>query len=233
MKTLFYVPIIHSPADLGGLAKDVANRGVAGLGEAMWQEHLKTVQGFWNVLIQYFESFDAANVKIYQDGMMADGDTGRMIAEENAKAGSKNYELVLTMIKRGAILIKTEDISLVKAELANIISITREKSIIRKLFSYLRFILVKNRLLGKRDKFIAQRIAETLKDGEKGIIFIGAFHRIINLLPGDIQVKEIKNIDAIREYQKTLPFSGKSRKNKDKIAELSKYLLSKINQPET
>ncbi len=42
MKRLLYVPIIHTSADLGSMAKDVAKRGKADLGEDIWKEHKKT-----------------------------------------------------------------------------------------------------------------------------------------------------------------------------------------------
>ena len=68
MRTLIYVPIIHTAADLGSLAKDVAKRGIADLGEGFWEEHKKTVEGFWNVISYYFDALNVSGMKIYQDG---------------------------------------------------------------------------------------------------------------------------------------------------------------------
>ena len=45
MRTLIYVPIIHTSADLGSLVEDVAKRAVANLGEEVWKEYLKTIEG--------------------------------------------------------------------------------------------------------------------------------------------------------------------------------------------
>ena len=55
MRTLFYVPIIHTSADLGFLAKDVAKCGIgiADLGKDLWEEHRKTVDGFWDAISHY------------------------------------------------------------------------------------------------------------------------------------------------------------------------------------
>ena len=50
MKALIYVPIIHTSADLGSLAKDLNRIGIADLGEELWKEHIKTVEGFWDVV---------------------------------------------------------------------------------------------------------------------------------------------------------------------------------------
>ena len=43
-------------------------------------------------------------------------------------------------------------------------------------------------LLKKRDEFIAQRIEETLKEGEIGVLFIGLMHRVDEILRADISV---------------------------------------------
>lgn len=226
MKYLIYVPIIHTSADLGSLAKYVSKRGIANLGQDLWELHRKTVDGFWDAISNYFDSIDVSEVKIYQDGMVADGKLCQEIVEAGIKSGSKNYELVSRLIKRSATLVKTEDFKLVKEERDRLVSMTEAKSVIKKLLAFIKYKSVKNRLLNKRDKFIAKRITETLNQGERGIIFIGAYHNIKKRLPKDIQIREIKDIQKVREYQKILPFYNK---NKERFGELGKYLVSEIN----
>ena len=165
-------------------------------------------------------------MKIYQDGMVADGEVGQKIVEEGIKSGSKNYEIISKLLQKGAILVKTEDFKLVKEERDRLLAMTQAKSITLKLIALIKYKLVKNRLLIKRDKFIAKRIDETLNQGETGIIFIGAYHNIKKWLPKDIQIKEIKDADKIREYQILLPFYNK---NQERIEELGRYLVSEIN----
>jgi hypothetical protein len=46
-------------------------------------------------------------------------------------------------------------------------------------------------LLAERDRFIAGRIAQTLRDEEVGVLFIGALHQVANYLPGDIHVVSV------------------------------------------
>lgn len=227
MRTLIYVPIIHTIADLGSLAKEINKRGIADLGEDVWKKHRRTAEGFWDAVSNYFSSLDVAGVKIYQDGMVAEGEIGEKIVEEGVKSGSKNYELVSGLLNRGANLVKTEDLKLVKEEHDRLIAVTQAKSIISKLRAYIKYKLVKNRLLNKRDKFIAKSINETLKKGERGIVFIGAYHNIMKRLPKDIQIREIKDTQKVREYQKTLPFYNK---NKKRFEELRKYLVSEISE---
>ena len=225
MRTLIYVPIVHTSADLGSLAKEVAKRGIADLGEEIWKEHRRTVDGFWDALIDYFESIDVSGIKIYQDGMVAEDEIGQKIVEEGLKAGSRNYELVSSLLKRGAFLVKTEDFKLVKKEHDRLLEITQATTIIAKFLSFIRYKLIKNTLLNKRDSFIVRRINETLNQGEKGVLFIGAYHNIKRRLPKNIQIREIKDSDKVREYQKLLPFYNKHKK---RFEELTSYLIAKV-----
>ncbi len=223
MRGLIYVPVIHTSADLGSIAKDVTKRGIADLGEDFWNRHIKTVEGFWDAISRYFDPLDVSEMKIYQDGLVAEGEVGQKIVEEGVKSNSRNYELVLKLLKKGAILVKTEDFKLVKEERDRLLAITGAKSITQKLIAFIRYKLVKNSLLKKRDEFIAERIDKTLNQGERGILFIGAYHNIKNRLPKDIQVMEIKDADKVKEYQGLLPFYNK---NKERFEELGRYLVS-------
>ncbi len=226
MRTLIYVPVIHTSADLGSLAKDVTKRGIADLGEDIWEKHVSAVEKFWDVISDYFDSIDVSGMKIYQDGMVADGEGGQKIVEEGAKSGSRNYELVARLLKKGAILVKTEDFKLVKEERDRLVAITQSKSITHKLIAFIKYKLAKDRLLNKRDEFIAKRIDESLQ--EIGIIFIGAYHNIKKRLPRSIRVSEIKDARKVKEYQRLLPFYNKYKKQ---FEESTNYLISKIDQP--
>ncbi|OIN98925.1 hypothetical protein AUJ66_00020 [Candidatus Desantisbacteria bacterium CG1_02_38_46] len=231
MKTLIYVPVIHTSADLGSIAKAVAKRGMAGLGEEFWKEHERTVDGFWDAIMKYFDSIEVSGFKLYQDGMIADGEIGRKIVEEGAKKGSKNHEIVLRLLERGASLVKTEDYSLVKKEYDYIKRLTQAKSIPGKIIAYLRYRLIRNKLLRQRDEFIVRQINEFLERGETGILFIGVAHRIIPLLPQWIQLKQVKEVEKTREYQEIFQQMFISRKEaRKRFEELARYLVSPVNQ---
>jgi len=225
MRTLTYVPIIHTTADLGSLAEGVTKRGLADLGKEIWREHIKTVDGFWDTISFYFDSIEVRGMKIYQDGMVADGEVGEKIIEEGIRSSSKNYGLISRLLERGAILVKTEDFNLVKEERDRLFTIIKARSTIQKLIAFMKYELVKNRLLNKRDRFIAKKIDETLHNGEEGIIFIGAYHDIKQKLPNDIQIREVKDTEKIKEYQNLLPFCNR---RKERFEELSRYLISKV-----
>lgn len=225
MKKLIYVPVIHMSADLGSIAKYVDKRGVAGFGEEFWKQHRETISGLWDSIFEYFSGLEVKGFKIYQDGMVADGEIGKKIVEEGIKAGSKNYEIIDDLLKKSAILVKTEDFALIKEERDRIVKITQAKTTPQKLIAYLKYKLAKNRLLKKRDNYIAKRIDETLDCGETGILFLGAYHGIIPKLAKIIQVIEVKEVRKISRYQNLLL---SVRKNKLEFEELNKYLISPV-----
>lgn len=207
MRTLIYVPILHTGADLGSLSKEVTQRGIARLGEEVWAQHRETVAGFWRSVWEFFDALDVTDMKIYQDGMVADGQIGRRIVEDTAKASSPNYQLVQKLLDRGASLVKTEDFGLVKCEYDRLVAMTQAKSMRSKLIAVARYKLAKTSLLTKRDAFIAARIDETLQAGQTGILFIGALHEVG--VAADIRIEEIKDRHKVREYQRLLPFHSK------------------------
>ena len=48
-----------------------------------------------------------------------------------------------------------------------------------------------DRVLKARDSFIAERIATTLQEGEVGLLFLGALHRLDALRSTDIRVETL------------------------------------------
>lgn len=230
MRTLLYVPIIHTSADLGSMAEDVDRRGLENFGENIWRDHLRTIDGYWDALSLYFDSIKVSGAKIFQDGMVADGEVGLHIIQEGEKAGSKNHRLVSKLLQRGAILMKTEDFALVKKERDRLHKIIHAKTTAEKLFGLIIYKSTKKLLLKQRDEFIAQRIDNALDEAETGILFIGAYHNIKPGLSQDIKIKEIKEIRKIKDYQFLLPFY---QKNKKRFEDLSGYLVCKIGEDDS
>ncbi len=156
--------------------------------------------------------------------MVADGEMGMRIVQETSKKGSKNYELIARLIEKGAKIVKTEDISVIKEEYDYVMKMAKSKSFLGRVLGALGYKLRKGKLLKERDEFIAKTIDETLKDNGTGILFLGAHHDVLSRLPGDIQVKEVKERDKVSEYQKILPY----RRNKERFKELSNYIISPV-----
>ncbi|MUP37769.1 hypothetical protein [Labilibaculum euxinus] len=115
---------------------------------------------------------------------------------------------------------------MVKDEYDGIQSVLKSKNYIQKLYSLIRYKILKPIFLLRWDKFIAERIAETLRQDETGILFIGAFHEIIKKLPRDITVLQLKEIAKIRKYQKII--QADYRDNTAHFERLTEYLISKL-----
>ena len=224
MRKLYLVPIIHTSADMGSLASAL-EAGAAGLGQELWQKHKGIVSRLWDSIAEFFASMDVKGFRIYQDGLVADGPDGLRIVKEGINQGSKNYRLIGDLLQKGAVLVKTEDLTLVKQEHGYILQIARAKSPREKQAAALGYKLAQNKLLKRRDDFIAARIAETLEEGETGILFIGAYHDVLSGTPDDIQVSQVKDIAKVREYHKTLL---SLKKPSQRFHQLADYLVSPI-----
>ena len=92
--------------------------------------------------------------------------------------------------------------------------------------AYFRYRLIKNKLLKKRDNYIAKRIDETLNHGETGILFMGSYHNIIPRLPKTIQIIELRETKKIRDYQRLLLHP---RRDEHRFQELAKYLVCPLS----
>ena len=227
MRTLIYIPIIHSVADMGSMGEELKRKSVSELGENLWQKHTDTVNGYWGAIESYFENIDiyVKGIKIYQDGMFVDGEMAMKLIRDGVKSGSKNSEIVLKLINQGAILIKTEDFKMVKDEYDGLQSILKSKTNIKKLIQLLRYKISKPIFLRRRDRFIAATIDETLEPNETGILFIGAYHNVIKRLPKDITVIELKEVAKIRKYQKAI--QSRSKIKIQQLERLTQYMVKK------
>jgi len=226
MRKLLYVPIIHVESDLGSIAPAIDKRSTQICGRERWERHKQTVFTFWDQIEEYFMKLDAGNLKIYQDGLMADGELGQKIIEEGAQKGSRNYQIVLDLIRRGAEIRKTEDIALLKEEYDRILKLAQSKSLWERTTAYIGYRFHKDRLMKKRDRFIADTIGETLRNGETGVLFMGAFHDVTPNLAEDIHVEEVKDPQKVKDYFKTLISGG----NKEKFDQLAEYLGSVVSE---
>ncbi|NQT31078.1 MAG: hypothetical protein HQ588_01985 [Deltaproteobacteria bacterium] len=222
MRKLLFVPVIHMEPDLGSEAAAIDSKSASLFGEERWAKHKDSVVKFWENIADYFTTVNASPLKVYQDGLPADGALGRKIVEEAAKRGSKNHQIILSLMARGAEISKTEDPSLLQEEYEYITRLTRSRSIPEKTITSARYKLRKNQLTKERDKFVAKTIDETLKEGETGVLFMGSYHNIFPYLPKDIVVKQLKNREKINAYFRELVSGGDG----ERFEQLAKYLAS-------
>ncbi|MBI4302113.1 MAG: hypothetical protein HY664_05870 [Chloroflexi bacterium] len=201
----------------------IAKKSASLYGEKRWAEHQKTVAKFWERVADYLLSLDAARLKIYQDGLAADGDLGRQIVEEAAKRGSLNHQLLWRLLSQGAKIRKTEDATLLLKEYEDLTRQTRAKSPVRN------DGLARERLTEKRDTFVAKTINETLAEGEVGVLFMGAYHDILAHLSQDIVVKQLKERGKVVAYFNELV----SGREEERLRQLALYLTSPVALPLT
>ena len=213
MRKLLYVPIIHSESDLGSLGPAIDRKTASLCGERRWAEHKETVSRFWQSVAEYLLSLDIAGLKIYQDGLVADGKLGMRVIEEAARRDSRNHQVILDLIKKGAEIHKTEDASLLIQEYENISRLDPTSRGQR------------DRLTEERDSFVARTINETLKDGETAILFMGAYHSVLPRLARDIVVEQVKEVEKVRAYFEELLSSH----NETSLQQLAHYLTRPIS----
>jgi hypothetical protein len=225
MRNLYIIPIIHMSADMGSIASTLDDRATARLTPELWQRHKEVVSAFWDSIGRFLDALDVNGFKVYQDGLVAGGAEALKIVREGASQGSKNYKIIGKLLEKGAVLVKTESLSLVKQEYNYITKITRSKSSREREVAALRYKLARGKLLKQRDEFIAGRINETLAEGETGILFIGAYHNVVHRLAHDIKAGQVREVARVKEYHSILI---NTKRHDQRLQELGEYLVSPV-----
>lgn len=190
MRKLIYIPIIHTEVDMGSIAGPLKQIYVQRCGIAKWRHHVHTVNNMWEGIRNkiYALGLDYAKIKIYQDGLPLCGKELE-IMEDVAKLGSHNYNIILGLVKNGSVLIGTEDPRLLIEEYVFIKKFVEIKDTQKRRDAIQKAKKRREELLAERDRFIANRISETLKSAEIGILFSGIEHEIDKYLNKDIKVE--------------------------------------------
>jgi hypothetical protein len=181
MRKLVHIPIVHTPEDLGSHLPEVKREYIARHGLSNWRHHIKALDRFWQELSETLLHLpvDYTKLKLYQDGLPVFGRELEMV-KELAENGNRNYRLLFELAKRGAVVVGSEDPQLL---------IEERDRLIKKGVANPDLANPYDELMERRDNYIAQRIASTLKDGEIGLLFMGALHRVVDKLPKDIHVQ--------------------------------------------
>jgi hypothetical protein len=195
-RTLIHIQIIHAPADFGSVRRRLETAGEELLTVAGWQAHEEAVARLWEDLRAELErrlesdlpGGDWSQLRIYQDGLPAGGHDARRIVEELAAAGSPNYRLVRELLARGARIEHTEDPGLLREEYELARALANARGPVEEAQALQAYRQRGGELLRARDRFIAGRIDQTLREGDLGVLFIGALHRVREHLPADIEI---------------------------------------------
>lgn len=193
MRRLLVIRIVHTPMDMGSMKDGLEKEGVSKMGRQRWEENQRRIEKFWDEVDREVDGLGLAldKVRIYQDGLPCAGELGERIVRETADKGSKNYQIIRRLMDRGARIEATESPDLLRQEYGHIKAILEAKTDQERGEAAAGYDQVKDRLMEDRDAFIAQNISSTLKDGEIGLLFIGASHNVIPKLEKDIEVKSL------------------------------------------
>lgn len=189
MRTLLYIPIVHSQSDMGSFSESIRKITLQKLGARVWHRKVKEIDRFWATVEDTLHRLPLIyeQTRLYEDGIPVCG-RELDIVKELAEKGSLNHQLLVRLIEKGATIMGTESPELLIEEYqlthlmlesgdlgeANRIEVMQKGA--------------RDLLLAKRDAFIAARIDQTLLAGETGILFMGMLHNLAGCLPADIQV---------------------------------------------
>jgi hypothetical protein len=187
-RTLIYLPIVHTAADMGALKESVAQATLAQTGRAGLARKAAAVDRMWTEIEAAIDALNLAfdRVRHYQDGLPVCGREAGIVTEL-ARAGSRNHQLLVSLMARGAVLMGTEsgDLLVQEYQMAKA-SLTAPPS--RAAAGAASRRAAGQALLQRRDQFVAQRINATLKSGETGILFLGMLHSVSRYLDPDVKV---------------------------------------------
>ncbi|OGR07047.1 MAG: hypothetical protein A3K23_03545 [Desulfobacca sp. RBG_16_58_9] len=175
---------------MGALRLPIARAARMKLGQRGWQRKVRAVEQIWMEIERVLRNLKLpyGQVRLYQDGLPVCGREEAIVAEL-AGAGSRNHRILLDLMARGATLMGTEAWELLKEEyrLAQE-SLASQGGAGTPAPSAVRSPAAGESILEQRDRFIARRINETLKEGETGILFLGMLHSVERHLSQDIRV---------------------------------------------
>ena len=105
---------------MGSMSKPLRDKYIQRYGKDKWLDHVNKIDSMWNIIEKELDVLNLCyrNVKIYQDGLpncgndlsaCEDAQLEKNIVNDIAKKGSKNYQLIVRLLDKGANLIGTED----------------------------------------------------------------------------------------------------------------------------
>jgi hypothetical protein len=189
MRRLIYIPIIHTPADMGSLQEAIRDRIVQDIGIAEWRRNVQAIERLWELIRNTVDRLNLfyPEVRLYQDGLPYCG-REEEIVRELANAGSANHRLLVHLMDKGAELMGTEsaDLLLDEYQLIRQVVAAQPGEQMRQIEE--RQHRASRSVLEKRDRYIGQRINTTLASDQTGILFLGMLHSVEPYLAPDIQV---------------------------------------------
>ena len=191
-RRLMLIPIVHSEKEMGSLKSDISEMIDRKFGKEKRDQHRKDVALFWEnlgtITKAVLANLDGSTIRIYQDGIPIGGEIGAKLVAMGAQDGIPNHQIVLSIIEHGGVLEKTESPALLKEEYEIIKAVVNAKTDPEREALSERHKHRLYELTIERDKYIAQRIGESLKEGQYGMLFIGATHDVARYIDPTIEL---------------------------------------------
>jgi hypothetical protein len=173
---------------MGALKESVARATLEKMGRAGLARKTAAIDQVWTKIEAAIDALPLVfdRVRLYQDGLPVCGREVEIVTEL-AQAGSRNHQLLLRLMAQGAVLMGTEsgDLLVQEYQLAKQ-ALTAKPPRAAGVAAQRRAL--SEILLQRRDQFMAQRINDTLKDGETGILFLGMLHALERYINPDVTV---------------------------------------------
>jgi hypothetical protein len=61
---------------MGSISSVLSEISISAFGEELWNKHQQTVTNFWDASSLFFKLLEVSEFKIYQDGLITDGNYG-------------------------------------------------------------------------------------------------------------------------------------------------------------
>jgi hypothetical protein len=180
---------------MGAMSESLQQIYMKEYGRRKWTRRTATVEKMWKEIERRIAALplDYTKLKLYQDGLPKCGQELE-IAKSVAAGGSKNFQLLVRLVEKGARLIGTENPDLLIQEYNRLrnaldnLKGSRGRVLLKKSVTVGGTSASVEGFVSQRDKYIAARIHETLRDDETGLLFLGVVHRANEMLPSDIRI---------------------------------------------
>ncbi|MCX6683896.1 MAG: hypothetical protein NTZ37_04110 [Methanoregula sp.] len=191
-RKLMLIPIVHSEKEMGSLKSDISDMIDRKFGKERRDQHRKDVALFWEnlrtIINAVLANLDGTAIRIYQDGIPIGGEIGAKLVAMGAHDGVPNHQIVLSIIEHGGVLEKTESPALLKEEYEIIKAVVNAKTDPEREALSEKHKHRLYELTIERDKYIARQIDESLRDGQYGMLFIGATHDVMQYMNPNIDL---------------------------------------------
>jgi len=226
LRRLIYVPVVHSAMEVYGKAVSEEIKNLSLNTDPLWDLIEKELEEL---------NLDYSKVHLYQDSL-PDLSDAQLIYDgvlQLAEDGSRNFQVLLKLFRKGGTLEGTESAGIwekffrIERNLRPMISEPRLVWELRKIMVICQYKFsgeipfsvgnsyesVMEYFVDLRDRYIGKKISQTLRDGETGILFIGARHSANKYLADDIEVKVLDKVgDWITENMEKFLKNGNARK---------------------